>query len=149
MKNEPQFLKCDDTHEYYCILTEKAMGGRQFVGKATCHPDDYDLESEKVGFSIALQRAAIKALKWYKNVTLTEQYKAIKQYYNSIKQSKHFDPKGYEAKMLYRAINRYESDIQMVKDTIIDSELTLREYLQAKEIFRDKIRESRAEGENK
>ena len=76
-----------------------------FTGKAYCHPEDRDMMSKLTGQTIAEMRATIKYLKFVRDCELQPQLKALKQLYYSMNYSKHFDPKSYEAKMLYKQMN--------------------------------------------
>ena len=81
-----------------CVLNTKYG---TFKGEAKCHPDDFDMESEKVGCEIAYCRATIEALKHERDNVIKPSLKALKQLYYSMKHSKKFNPKSYENKMLW------------------------------------------------
>ena len=54
--------------------------GYRFVGEATCHPDDMDFESERVGLTIAEARANIKVLRHMRDCEVKPQLKNSKSF---------------------------------------------------------------------
>ena len=94
---QPKFIYGEEKGMSICKLETKYG---LFVGKAKCHPDDFDMKSEKVGCEIAYSRAAIKSLKYERECIIKPSLKSLKQLYYSMKHSKKFNPKSYEAKML-------------------------------------------------
>lgn len=119
------------------------IGGNVFEGIATCHEDDYDMCSEKVGAEIAVQRATIAYLRHVRDNELKPALGALKQLYYSASRSKEYNPRGYEAKMLYRAIQRYEEDIEAVKDEIKSRQKYIKDYISLKDTFYKKLRRMR------
>ena len=80
---------------------------QEFIGMAICHPDDRDMQSKLTGQNIAEFRALIQAWRYKRDCELRPQLKALNQLYYSMNRSKYFDPTSYEAKMLYRQINKF------------------------------------------
>ena len=76
----------------------------EFTGVAQCHPDDEDMMSEKVGCEIAYARATINSLIHARDNVIKPSLKALKQLYYSMKNSKHYNSKSYENKMLWSQI---------------------------------------------
>jgi hypothetical protein len=74
--------------------------GYKFIGEATCHPDDIDFESERVGLTIAEARANIKVLHHIRKCEVKPQLKILKHLYNNMKSSTHFNSNSYEARMV-------------------------------------------------
>lgn len=144
LTNEPYFEKKE--HTYYCGITDDK--GNVFLGIAQCHPEDQDLESEKVGYTIASHRALIRALKHYRKNEIRPTLNAFEHLYNSMRQSKYFDYKSYEAKRVYKTIKNYKADLEEFSTMIKEAEDTLKQYLSDKEEFRKKIRAIRAKDEN-
>jgi hypothetical protein len=114
-----------------------------FTGTAKCHETDQDMCSEKTGIEIATQRVAINYLCHVRDNELQPALNALNQLYYSMNRSKNFSPKSYEAKMLYRAINRYTADLEAIKDEIKERRLILKAYINNKDKFYNQVREVR------
>ena len=142
MIKEPFHQYDPETHEAICILT---YGDFKFVGTAICHPEDYDMESEKTGQTIAYLRAAIKYYQHLKNNEIYPKLAALKQYYYSINQSKQFDKNSYEVRMLQRQIRNYEDDLVVVRCSLAQLQKNLREFIKIKEDMYSKVRTNRKE----
>ena len=97
--NTPKFEWYEEDRQAICKLHTKYG---VFTGIASCHPDDVDMMSEKVGCEIAYSRAAIESLKYERDCIIKPSLKSLRQLYFSMKHSKKFNPKSYEAKMLWR-----------------------------------------------
>ena len=97
------------------VLTYK---NHTFVGEAHCHPFDIDHKSEYVGSELADSRALCKYLRFIRDNEIKPSLASLKQLYYSMKQSTHFNPKSYEAKMLNRQIRYREDDLEAVKNMI-------------------------------
>ena len=97
--NKPKFEWYEEDRQAICTLRTKYG---VFKGIASCHPDDEDMMSEKVGCEIAYSRAAIESLKYERDCIIKPSLKSLRQLYFSMKHSKKFNPKSYEAKMLWR-----------------------------------------------
>lgn len=137
---EPYYYK--EEHTYYCIIED--ADENSFVGVAVCHEDDWDMESEKVGYFIAGTRAQIKLLQHFKKNVLKQELKALNNLYYSMNRSKYFNPKSYEAKRMFRHMNMLQDDIEYVDNTLKVVKEELRNYLVKKEEFRQDIRKLRA-----
>lgn len=120
-------------------------GDNRFVGVAECNPLDMDMKSEKVGQEISYHRAIIDALKFQKKVVKTE-LKALHNYYYSMSHSPHFNPKSYEARMLYRQIKFHKDDIEEIDNMICEIRQFIRDYIDKKDAFYQHIRKARAKG---
>lgn len=120
----------------------------KFTGVAKCHPDDFDMESEKVGCEIAYTRAAIDSLKYERDCIIKPSLKALRQLYYSMKHSKKFNPKSYETKMLRRQIQNWEFDLATVNNMIATERKILKDYIDTKEILYQGIRKRREAGQN-
>lgn len=140
MIREPIYQYDNETHEAICVLT---YNNNTFTGTATCHPDDYDMESAKTGQTIAYLRAAIKYYQHIKNNELKPKLDALYQYYYSINRSKEFDKKSYEVKMLWRQIQNYEDDLAVVRCSLAQLRKNLSEFIQNKDEIYKKIRNNR------
>ncbi len=145
MKNEPMFKWDSESGTATCVLTD---GNNIFIGIATCSPDDMDMISEKTGCQIALYRAEIDYLKHLRDNELKPKLAALKQLYYSINQSKQFNDKGYETKMLRRQIYLTDSDLTLIKQEILKIKQELKHYLKEKSDFYNKVREKRLKDKN-
>ena len=123
-----------------CIATDDM--GREFKGEAWCAKDDLDFESELTGYTIAEYRAQIAAAKTYRN-DLRIKLSALKQLYYSMKHSSHFNPKSYEAKMLFKQMKRTQEDLDIAIHQLAVLKVELYEFIQDKETFYQKLRKAR------
>lgn len=143
--NTPKFEWYEEDRQAICKLHTKYG---TFTGIASCHPDDEDMMSEKVGCEIAYSRAAIESLKYERDNVIKPSLKALKQLYYSMNRSKRFNPKSYEYKMLKRQIECWEFDLAVIND-MIDTERTwIRDYINTKEALYQNIRANRNNGQN-
>lgn len=144
-RNKPKFEWYEEDRQAICTLYTKYG---VFKGIASCHPDDEDMMSEKVGCEIAYSRAAIESLKYERDHIIKPSLKALKQLYYSMNRSKHFNPKSYENKMLRRQIECWEFDLLTVNE-MIDTERTwLKNYIDTKEALYINLRIKRNKGQN-
>lgn len=139
-KNLPKYAYDKLLRIATCTLTD---GRNKFVGKALCHEDDTDMESEKTGYEIAHMRAKIEYFKHIKNNEIKPALSAVKQVYYTMKHSKKFNPKSYENKMLQRKIRSLEFDLDVVNNMITTEKEKLHSYIAEKEKFYQKIRSYR------
>jgi hypothetical protein len=146
MKNKkPRFEYDKETGISICELTSKYG---MFVGEAYCHPDDMDMESEKVGCEIAYCRATIEAFKYERDYVIKPSLKALRQLYYSMKHSNKFNPKSYEAKMLWRQIQNWQMDLDTVNNILATERQMLTDYIKTKEALYQNIRAQRNKGQN-
>ena len=124
-----------------CILTDGK--NHVFYGEAKCHPKDHDMMSEKTGYAIALRRAYIKALCYYRDAECKPTLKALKQYYNSINLNKDFDKTNYMVKRLFKHIAIAEKDLAAMNELIKDERKSLKTFIEQKDEFYTKIRNNR------
>ena len=122
-----------------CVITYK---NEQYLGHAFTHPVDMDMKSRKVGEEIAYNRAVVDMLKSERK-KLKLELKGLNQLYYSMKHSPHFNPKSYEAKMLYRQIKMHTEDIESTNELIKDVELFVSNYINKKDELYEKIRANR------
>ena len=105
---------------------------RDFMGTAVCAPEDMDYLSKKTGQEIAFNRASVEVLK-YDKFCLTQELKGLKSLYYSIKHSKKYNPKSYEAIMLRHQINIRENDIAQLKVDIKTTQQYIKNYINQKD----------------
>lgn len=140
MKFKPYFEYDKETCSSLCILND---GHNTFVGTATCHEDDKDMASEKTGYIIACKRAQIKYYQHLINNEIKPALKALNQVYHNMINSKRFNEKSYENKMLQRQIRFYKNDLEAIKETLRIEREELRKFINDKDIFYKKIRANR------
>ena len=128
-----------------CGLSDPRTG-LVYLGEATCHPDDMNFYSEKVGRTIAYYRAIIKLLQATRDNEILPELKALKQYLYSINCNKEFNKKAYSTKILYRHINLKEKELKGVREAIKTTRASLHEYIKSVEEFTKKIEEKRSLG---
>jgi len=126
-----------------CTLTDN---GVKYNGFAFCHPTDMDMKSQKTGEEIAYNRALISALK-AKKKELKLELRGLLGYYYAIQHNPQFNPKSYEAKMLYRQIRMRQDDIESVDEGIGGLELYIKSYIKEKDKFYESIRQMRQKNE--
>lgn len=142
--NKPTFEWNDDKGIAICVI-HTPYG--DFGGSATCHTDDRDMMSEKVGCEIAYCRATIKMLTYQRDCQIKPALKALKQLYYSMKHSKKFNPKSYENKMLRRQIENWEFDLNIVNDMLDTERKYVHDYITTKELLYQDLRAKRNSGQ--
>ena len=135
---KPLYKWDENTGVAWCTLFYKNY---EFTGIANCHPDDKDMKSKLTGQTIAEYRATLKYLRFIRDCELQSQLKSLKQLYYSMNHSKHFNPKSYEAKMLYRQINHLTEDLKENKYLIDLTKSELKVYLTTKERDHKQLRD--------
>ena len=138
----PYFEYDEDAGSAICVVFYK---DKYFTGMATCAPEDEDMSSERTGCEIASHRAYIKYFTYVRDNELVPGLNVLKHYYNTIKQSKKFDEKSYECKMLKRQIKLYETELNTVRQEIAFEKKSLKDYIDGKEKLYKKIRIGRNE----
>ena len=114
--------------------------GYRFVGEATCHPDDKDFESERVGLTIAEARANIKVLRHMRNCEVKPQLKILNHLLSNMKTSKSYNPISYEAKMLRSQIHTIEKELATINNAIADEQKFIKDYIDGKDKMYKKLR---------
>lgn len=134
----------EETGEAFCTIFNTVRGrDRLYTGTAFTHPDDADMKSELVGEQIAEWRAHIKMLQDYMINEIEPGLAALKQLYYSMNRSKNFNPKSYEAKMLFRQIRIKEDDLAFCKQAIANTKHYIKEYIDRKDKNYQLIRKNR------
>lgn len=130
MNKQPQYSWNENTGTAFATIFYKNY---TFTGEARCHPGDKDMMSKLTGQTIAEYRATLKYLKFVRDCELQPQLQSLKQLYYSMNHSKYFNPKSYEAKMLYRQINHLTEDLKEIKYLIDLTKKALVAYINIKE----------------
>lgn len=138
MNKQPEYTWSERYSTATCTLFYKNY---EFTGIANCHPDDQDMMSKLTGQTIAEYRATLQYLRFIRDCELQPQLKALKQLYYSMNHSKYFNPKSYEAKMLYRQINILQEDLKENKYLIDFTKKELEVYLKTKERDHQQLRD--------
>ena len=113
-----------------CIIK---YNGYEFVGRADCHPDDEDFESERVGLTIAEARANIKVLRHMRDCEVKPQLKILNHLLSNMKTSKSYNPISYEAKMLRSQIRTIEKELATISNAIADEQKFIKDYIDGKD----------------
>ena len=111
-----------------------------FFGKAECHPDDKDMESERTGLTIAEARAHIKMLKFIKQHEIQPVIDAYRHLLKNIQSSTHHNPKAYESCMLRSQLSHWETKLAEITTNIADEEKYLKEYTDQKDKLYRRLR---------
>lgn len=94
--------------------------GHIFWGIAQCHPDDRDIINQNIGLEIADIRARLNAIRHIRDNEVKPALKILLHLQYSMKNSKYYNPKSYEARMLNRQIRMHKSDLKNIKQIIND-----------------------------
>ena len=90
------------------------------TASAQCAPEDKDIQSPFFGVDLAETRAWRKYYAYIRENRIKPQLNVLKQLYYTMKHSTQFNPKSYEAKMLFRQIKFQEEDLAYIKQEIKD-----------------------------
>ena len=112
------------------------------IGEAKCHPDDKDMCGMITGATIAGYRATLNYFKLCKRKYKTR-LKALDDLYYSMNQSKKFNKNSYENKMLLRHRQKTIAIIEEIQSEMEEINKQLKQYIESKENFFNKIREKR------
>ena len=146
MKKDIDFIWDEESGIATCLIPWD--DNNDIIGTSICCEEDQDMKSEKTGMHIAEKRATIGYLKAIRDNEIKPQLKILKQFYYSINQSKQFNPKSYEARMLNRQIKMLEEGLDYVKKNIKANQKDLSNYINEKEKFYTFVRKGRKAKEN-
>ena len=122
---------------YQCYLTYKGM---IFYGEAKCHPDDYDMCSERTGYFIAETRANIQKLRWCRDNEVIPMVKYLRHLHDCVSHSSHYNPDNYESKVIQKELKKWEYNLQEIRLAIKEERDYLRNYIAEKDHLYRKIR---------
>lgn len=114
--------------------------GYKFTGEATCHPDDIDFESERVGLTIAEARANIKVLRHIRDCEIKPQLKILKHLFGNMRSSTKHNIYSYEAKMMRSQIHAIEKELTTINNAIADERKFVKDYIDGKDRLYKKLR---------
>lgn len=126
----------EDNTAYFIIHYK----GQTFMGKAHCHPDDLDMESERTGLTIAEARAHIKLKKFQKRFEIEPVVNALRHMVNNIQSSTHHNARAYESCMMRSQLAHWEDQFAEINADIVDEEKYLKEYIDQKDKLYRKLR---------
>lgn len=126
----------EDNTAYFIIHYK----GQTFMGKAHCHPDDLDMESERTGLTIAEARAHIKLKKFQKKFEIEPVVNALRHMVNNIQSSTHHNARAYESCMMRSQYAHWVEKLAEIKTDIADEEKYLKEYIDQKDKLYRKLR---------
>jgi hypothetical protein len=129
-----------ETGVAHIILIE---GDNEFHGFASCHEDDEDFQSERIGMTIAEARAEINFLQHIRDNELMPAIKALRHVYGNMKTSKYFNLHSYEARMIRRQIRIKENDLIVVKQEINSRKQFITDYIKQKDELHDRLRKAK------
>ena len=137
---QPVYEWDENTGYAGCTYTDKY--GRTSCGIAMCHKDDRDVMSWRNGQTIAEYRARIAYAKTKRNDERIA-LEALNRLYYGVKQSKHYNPKGYMETMLRRQIEQrtesYAEMKQYVKRLKADFRIYMTKMKELNQKYRDKM----------
>ena len=122
---------------YQCYLTYKGM---IFYGEAKCHPDDYDMCSERTGYFIAETRANLQKLRWCRDYEVMPMVKHYRHFYDCLSHSSKFNKDSYEAHMILKELKKWEYELQEIRLIIKEERDYLRNYIAEKDHLYHRIR---------
>ena len=118
-----------------CVLNYTTSTGisLQGIGIAECHPDDYPYISKLTGGIIAEYRAEIDLLKKINNYEIKPGIAALKHVYCTMRHSKRYNEKSYEAIRLKKELAHLMDELEENKKAIQDIRNNLNKYLEDKD----------------
>lgn len=111
-----------------------------FFGKAECHPDDMDMESQRTGLTIAEARAHIQMLKFIKRHEIQPVIDSYNHLLKNIQSSKKHNPRAYESCMIRSQLAHWENKLKEITNDIKDEEKYLKEYIDQKDKLYRRLR---------
>jgi hypothetical protein len=132
------------SHYDYTYQCQINYNGITFFGEAKCHPDDYDMCSERTGYFIAETRANLAKLRYCRDHEIMPMVKHYKHFYDCISHSSKFNKESYETEMIYREKRKWEKALEAIRDEIKHNREYLRQYIADKEKLHNKIRQGKS-----
>lgn len=113
---------------------------RVYFGTTKCHIEDADMESPKIGEEIAYQRAVIRLLKDSKKFYLAQR-KTLMDFKASLGNCK----SNAITHKLDTEINTLTSECSEIDNAVENIQLQIKDYIDQKQKFQDKVRKLRKE----
>jgi hypothetical protein len=136
---QPTFSWDAETRTAVCIITDEK--NRTFIGEATCHPEDADMMSERVGCEIAFRRAKMQYLRTVRDAEIKPALSTLQHLYGCMVHSTNFEVNSYEARTIRKHIHQTTFDLATIKEMIAYEYQTLTEYIHGKDKLYKRIRE--------
>lgn len=146
MKYQPEFSWDEMTGEATCILTDDK--NRVYVGTAQCHPNDYDMASERTGCELAFRRAKLEYLRTVRDAEIKPALAALEHLYACMVHSTHFEANSYEARTIRKHIHQTKFDLTTIKEMIASEYQGITDYIKGKEKVYQRIRSQEHSGQN-
>ena len=105
--------------------------------------DDYDMKSERTGYSIAEIRANIQKLTWIRDYEILPAYNNFKHFYNCLINSPKSNKESYEIKRVYKEFKRLEYELKEIRKAIKDEREYVRNYINKKEELYQRLRKGK------
>ncbi len=142
---QPDFSWDEENKIAVCIITDEK--GRVFVGESTCHPEDYDMASERTGCELAYRRAKLEYLRTVRDADIKPALAALQHLYACMVHSTHFEVNSYEARTIRKHIRQTEFDLTTIKEMIAYEYQGITAYIKGKDKLYQRIR-SKENGQN-
>jgi hypothetical protein len=128
-----------DWNEELGLMTCKLFGkDGEFIGTATCHPEDEDFKSQLTGGFIAEMRADIAYLKHQRDNQLKPAIKELLHVLSILEAKKERSPEV--EKVIHRELKNKQEELKNMKQRLKESRIGLSNYLAAKEEYHNKLR---------
>lgn len=137
MIKEPKYMWDEEHGTAICIIYYK---DKSFCGTADCHPTDKDFQSERTGEHIAYMRAYLDYLKYVRDNEEKPRLLALTHLYGTMKHSSYFNQDSYEANRIRKEIKNAQIDLDTVRDLIDMYKKDLKQYIDEKDNFYQKMR---------
>lgn len=125
-----------ETHTTTC---KRVSHNKSYIGKAKCHPNDYEFESKLVGEHYAYTRSMVQELCENRDALVAE-LKALKHLYNILEQNPRVHYDSIECYTIRRQMKLLERDIADTKHLIHFTKKDMREMIAEKDAFYSKVR---------
>lgn len=134
-------MKFKDTYDWNeetgkAIVKIEDNNGHTFIGVAQCHPDDKNYMSKNLGLELADIRARLNAVRHIRDNEIKPALKMLKHLQSTMEKSSHYNPKGYEARMLRRQIHMHQSDLFNIRNLINDYKIYMKDLTSSAENMR-------------
>ena len=126
---------------YYSEYFDKETN-RTYTGKAICHEEDKDFESDKIGYTISTNRAIEKYYKGLKKKVIQENH-TLMTLLNTYKSTPDYDENNRFIKILRKKIYNNNEDIKLLKEAINDINNSTKRYIKDKDNYHAQLRKLR------
>lgn len=134
-----KFKHFENLHKIVC---KRRVKDKIYTGVATCHPEDYDFESNLVGEHYAYVRSLIDEMCHDRDEYLA-QLKILRHIYDIYEQNPAINYDSHECYILRRQIRILEEDIAEIRVLIKETKANLRNLISEKDKMYNKMRNLR------